>query len=99
MISRSSIDKIDRCILLIRYYLFVFDDNFIINIVLAPLTRSTGTAGDTLAVADTSPGASPGALWTLPPPVLLTPSTSLVFAPVVAAVAPLLVAGTEIVRS
>ena len=83
----------------IRYYLFVFDDYFIINIVLAPLTRSTGTAGDTLAVADTSPGASPGALWTLPPPMLLTPCSLLVFAPVVAAVAALLVARTVFVSS
>ena len=79
-------------ILFIRYYLFVFDDNFIINIVLTPLTRSTGTAGDTLAVAGL-------ALWTRLLAVLLAACTLLVSAPVIAAVAPLLVAGTEIVSS
>ena len=79
-------------ILFIRYYLFVFDDNFIVDIVLTPLTRSTGTAGDTLAVAGL-------ALWTRLLAVFLAACTLLVSAPVIAAVAPLLVAGTEIVSS
>ena len=68
---------------------------YIINIVLTPLTRSPATARDTRA------GQGVAHLITLGTPLLsvfLAVSTLLVFARVVAAVTPVLIAVTEIVN-